>query len=70
MHATAFEAKDIAKRHGRPLGILHSTVTAVIVARQRLDNRLVFCRHLHHLEGLCCWLIDLEKSNSSRIGMR
>jgi len=48
MNTTAFEAKDIAETDRRPLRILHTTVTALDISRQCLDNSLILRCHLHH----------------------
>jgi hypothetical protein len=41
MNSGTIETKDISKGHTRPLRILHATITALIVAREGFDNRLI-----------------------------
>lgn len=49
MNATAIQAKHISETNAGPLRVLHSTIATDIIARYRLDNRLVGGGHLHHI---------------------
>ena len=48
MNTTAIQTKDRSKAHRSPLRILHPTITALVVSRDRFDHCLVGGCHLYH----------------------